>query len=103
MRSEAFGTGEEIEMHTWQAASARHKFSDIIDAAVAGHPQFVQRRDGKEVVVVSREYFETTKPNIKTFLLNQGYSGSGEDSFDAILAQVRADSPDFLLQRDVED
>ena len=90
-------------MATWQAANARHKFSDIIDAAVAGQPQFVQRRDGKEVVVVSREYFDSTKANIKTFLLNQGYSGAGEDQFDAILADVRANAPDFLRRRETED
>jgi prevent-host-death family protein len=91
-----------IKMATWQAASARHKFSDIIDAAVAGHPQFVQRRDGKEVVIVSREYFDSTKANIKTYLLNEGYSGPGEDEFDAILADIRATSPDFLRQREPE-
>lgn len=90
-------------MATWQAASARHKFSDIIDAAVAGQPQFVQRRDGKEVVVVSREYFDSTKANLKTFLLNEGYSGAGEDQFDAILADVRASAPDFLRRRNTED
>lgn len=90
-------------MATWQAASARHKFGDIIDAAVAGHPQFVQRRDGKEVVVVSREYFDSTKANIKTFLLNEGYSGAGEDEFDAILTDIRANAPDFLRQRDPGD
>ncbi len=42
-------------MGNCQAAAARNRFTDIIDAAVGGEPQFVQRRDGKEVVVVSRE------------------------------------------------
>jgi prevent-host-death family protein len=46
----------------WQAAEARHRFSELVDAAVEGHPQFVRRRDGQEVVVVSRDYFEQTKP-----------------------------------------
>ena len=36
----------------WKAAEARHRFSDLVDAAVEGHPQFVRRRDGREVVVV---------------------------------------------------
>jgi len=85
-------------MGSWQAAVARNRFTDIIDAAVAGEPQFVQRRDGKEVVVVSREYFDTTKPNIKSYLLNAGYSGEGEDQFDAIMEAVRAGFPDFLAR-----
>ena len=90
-------------MATWQAANARHKFSDIIDTAVAGQPRFVQRRDGKGVVVVSREYFSTTKANLKTCLLNEGYSGAGEDQFDAILADIRASAPEFLSRRETDD
>ena len=83
-------------MSNWQAAMARHRFAEIIDAAVAGQPQFVQRRDGKEVVVVSRDYFERTKPNIKSYLLSAGYSGDGEGEFDAILESVRTNVPDLL-------
>ncbi len=83
-------------MRSWQAAAARNRFTDVIDAAVAGEPQFVQRRDGKEVVIVSREYFDRTKPDIKSYLLNAGYSGEGEDRFDAIMEDVRAGFPDFL-------
>ncbi len=74
----------------WQAASARHHFSELIDAAVAGRPQFVRRRDGREVVVVSREYFEQTKPDLKTTLLTKGYaSGDDADEFDEILREIR--------------
>jgi PHD/YefM family antitoxin component YafN of YafNO toxin-antitoxin module len=83
-------------MSVWQAASARNKFAEIIDFAVACEAQFVQRRDGKEVVVVSREYFEHTKPNLKSYLLDAGYAGDGEDEFDALLEDVRAGFPDFL-------
>jgi hypothetical protein len=32
----------------------------------------------------------STEPNIKTYLLNSGYSGAGEDAFDAIIADARA-------------
>jgi prevent-host-death family protein len=90
-------------MDTWQAAAARNRFTDIIDAAVAGEPQFVQRRDGKEVVVVSREYFENTKANIKSYLLNAGYAGEGEAQFDAIMADVRNGFPDLLAGRGTAD
>jgi prevent-host-death family protein len=93
----------EGDMGNWQAAAARNRFTDIIDAAVAGEPQFVQRRDGKEVVVVSREYFDSTKPNIKLYLLNAGYAGEGEDQFDAIMEDVRAGFPDFLKGPGAED
>lgn len=41
-------------MRTWQAAAARHKFGDVIHAAVRGEPQFIERRDGKKVVLVSK-------------------------------------------------
>ena len=69
-------------MGAWQSPAARGGLSDIIDPAVAGNPQFIQRRDGKEVVVVSRDYFWRTKANLKTVLLNEGYEGAGEDAFD---------------------
>jgi prevent-host-death family protein len=90
-------------MGNWQAAAARNRFTEIIDAAVAGEPQFVQRRDSKEVVVVSREYFDSTKPNMKLYLLNAGYAGEGEDQFDAIMEDVRAGFPDFQAVRGAED
>lgn len=86
-------------MRTWQSSEARHKFGDLVDAAVDGEPQLIERRDGKKVVLVSKDYFESTKPNIKTFLLNRGYSGEGEDEFDRILLDVRRDFPDFLSRR----
>jgi hypothetical protein len=96
--------GEEWRaLGNWQAAVARNRFTDIINGAVAGEPQFVQRRDGKEVVVVSREYFEITKPNIKSYLLNAGYSGEGEDQFDACMEDVRGGFPDFLAGHGAED
>ena len=76
-------------MGAWQASVARNRLSEIIDQAVAGDPQFIERRDGKEVVVVSRDYFERTKGNLKTFLLNETYACSGEEEFDAIMEDIR--------------
>jgi prevent-host-death family protein len=86
-------------MASWQASNARLRFAEIVDGAVAGEPQFVQRRDGREVVVVSRDYFERTKPTLKSFLLEGGYSGDGEADFDAALREVRTNSPDILARR----
>ena len=79
-------------MSAWQSSVARSHLSKIIDQAVAGTPQFIQRRDGKEVVVVSREYYDRTKANLKSFLLTECVSGPGEDAFDAIMRDIRADT-----------
>jgi prevent-host-death family protein len=46
----------------WQAAEARHWFTELVNAAVHGEPQFVERRDGTAVVVVSREYSKRPVP-----------------------------------------
>ncbi len=68
----------------WQAATARHRFSEVVNAAVEGRPQFVRRRDGREVVVVSKEYFERTRPSLKSVLLSQRFGARG-DEFDLAL------------------
>ena len=87
--------------HVWQAAEARHRFSELVDAAVDGHPQFVRRRDGREVVVISREYFEETKPNLKSYLLGAGYADEQDDAFDIALRGVRTDGVPLLQPRNV--
>ena len=76
----------------WQASSARHRFSEVLDAAVAGKPQFIRRRDGREVVLVSRDYFEQTRPNLKSYLLTAGFAADAPDAFDQALADVRQNS-----------
>ena len=63
----------------WQAAAARHRFSELVEAAVEGRPQFVHRRDGREVVVVSKEYYERTKPSLKTVLLSLRFGHRGDE------------------------
>ncbi len=89
-------------MGHWKASDARQHMPQIIDAAVEGDPQFVRRRDGKEVVVVSRAYFDSTRPNLKMVLLSDGYSGDGEDAFDQILRDIREDGPGFVLRQPPE-
>ena len=74
---------------SWQAAQARAHFSDIDDAAIEGRPQFIRRRDGHEVVLVSRDYFDRTKMNLKTYLLTAGYAPDEPDAFDEAMATVR--------------
>jgi len=86
----------------WQAAEARHRFSDVVDAAVGGTPQFIRRRDGREVVLVSREYFDRTKPNLKTYLLSAGYAEAEDDAFDVAMRQVRTEGGPLFGRREVD-
>jgi prevent-host-death family protein len=73
----------------WQAAQARAHFAELVEAAVEGKPQFIRRRDGNEVVLVSRAYFDQTKMNLKDYLLNAGYAGEEPDAFDEAMQTVR--------------
>jgi|SRR5271165_7076639 len=79
----------------WQAATARHRFSELVDAAVEGRPQLVRRRDGREVVVVSKEYYERTKPNLKTVLLSLRFGNRG-DEFESVLDAARSSLAESL-------
>jgi prevent-host-death family protein len=72
---------------TWQVAEARRHFAEIVDAASKGEPQFITRRDGSEVVVVSRAHFNATRPNLKTALLGNRF-GTRDDAFDKTLAEA---------------
>jgi prevent-host-death family protein len=80
----------------WQASDARHNFTRLVDAAVKGDPQFVTRRDWQEVVVVSRAYFEKTRPMLKHYLLAEGVAGEAEDAFDRALQEIRAEGSPFI-------
>jgi prevent-host-death family protein len=71
-----------------QASDARQHFSDLVDAAVHGEPQFVTRRDGMEVVVVSRGYFDKTRLTLKDYLLTAGFADDGEDAFDRAMRDI---------------
>lgn len=64
--------------------------------------QFVRRRDGREVVVVSREYFEETKPNLKSYLVGSGYAGKGDDAFHVAMQGARTEGSLFLRPRNVD-
>jgi prevent-host-death family protein len=86
----------------WQAAEARHRFSDVVDAAVGGEPQFIRRRDGREVVVVSREYFERTKPNLASYLLSSGYADEQDDAFDIAMRAVRTEGGPLFEPREAD-
>ncbi len=65
----------------WQASAARDHFSEMVDAAVAGRPQFVRRRDGQQVVV-ALAYYEATRPSLKDLLLFGGFVPNDETILD---------------------
>ena len=77
----------------WQAAQARAHFAELVDAAAEGKPQFIRRRDGHEVVLVSRDHFDRTKMNLKDYLLSAGYAGDEPDVFDDAMQTVRSRLP----------
>src|SRR5689334_20527280 len=79
--------GRSVMPRNWQVAEARRHFAAIVDAASNGEPQFITRRDGREVVVVSRGHFDATRPNLKTALLGNRFGTRG-DAFDKALEEV---------------
>ena len=86
---------------TWQAGVARHRFSELVDAAVEGRPQFVRRRDGREVVVVSKEYYERTRPSLKSVLMAHHFGERG-DEFDQALEEARDSLGATVTPRNLE-
>ena len=74
---------------SWAASAARDHFSEVLDAAVQGRPQSIRRRDGREVVVVSKEYFEKTKPDPKALLLHGGFLDDDDDTLANLYAEAR--------------
>jgi prevent-host-death family protein len=107
IRIKCIEEGEFSMSDVWQAGVARHRFSELVDAAVDGRPQVIRRRDGHEVVVVSKEYYETTKPNLKSVLLSHHFGERG-DIFDTVLEEARATlgttlTPEYLSPENRDD
>lgn len=71
----------------WQAAQARHQFSDLLARAAAGKPQVVRRRDGTEVVVLSRAAYDEVRPRLGEYLLTHGYADL-EDPEERVVEQA---------------
>ena len=87
-------------MHEWQASQAGSAFADIIDAAAEGDPQLIRRRDGKDVVIVSRAWFDAHRPNLRDYLLTAGYA-EAHDAFDDAMDRVRGSGTAFFVPRPV--
>jgi hypothetical protein len=84
-----------------QATKARSAFAEVIEAAFEGTTQFICRRDGKEIVVASRDYFEGNKPNLRDYLLTSGYAEE-HDEFDDALRRIRESASDPFILREVK-
>ena len=52
-------------MTEWQLQDARNRFSAVVNAALAGTPQYVIRRGKPAVVVLSVEEYERLRRNAK--------------------------------------
>jgi hypothetical protein len=81
-------------MASWNASRAKGHLADIIDPAAARQPHFIERRDGKGGVVVSKKYCERTSPSLKNFPLDNTCFGEGEEAFDLILRDSRGEGFD---------
>lgn len=86
----------------WEASEAQASFAEVFEAAMTGAPQVLQRRDGREVVVVSRDYYDRTRPSLKAYLLANGYAGDEEDAFDRAMRDIREGPPIPFAPRDVD-
>jgi hypothetical protein len=54
------------------------------------------------VVIISKEYFEETKPNLKSYLAGSGYADAEEDAFDIAMRGVRNDGTPLFQPRNVK-
>ena len=66
---------------TWHLADAKNRFSELVNRALAGTPQIVQRRRDAVVVIGRKDYEKLTgrRPSFKQFLLGKGPSFEGLD------------------------
>ncbi len=62
-----------MKKNTWQLQDAKSKFSQLVEKAMSGSPQFVTKHGNNAVVILSFEdYKKITKPktDLVTFLRN---------------------------------
>jgi prevent-host-death family protein len=80
-----------INDQPWQASEARNNFPEVMKRALAGSPQTIRHRSGKEVVLISRTDYDALRPTLKDYLLHGGPCSDDDDELDRIIAGNRAD------------
>jgi 8-oxo-dGTP pyrophosphatase MutT (NUDIX family) len=70
----------------------RARLPAVMAPALAGHPQIIRKRNGEEVIVLSRPDYERLRPSLKIFLLmSAGAAGDDDDAeLEAAIREVRA-------------
>jgi prevent-host-death family protein len=65
----------------WRLAEAKHKFSELVNRALAEGPQRVLRRGDAVIVMALRDYEQLIgkKPGFKDFLMGEGPDLEGVD------------------------
>ena len=63
----------------WRLADAKNRFSEVVNRALEGHPQLIERRRDAVVVIARRDYEKLTgkRAGFKEFLLGAGPSFRG--------------------------
>jgi len=69
----------------WSASDAKVQLDALVEAAANGEPQRIRTDDGKEVVVISKRYFDETIPQLKMALLTGEKTGQAGDALDDTL------------------
>jgi prevent-host-death family protein len=82
--------------HYWQASEARNNFPELMKRALSGKAQIVRHRNGEEVVVLSRQDFEATRPTLREFLLKGGPRAAGDNDLERIISKSRAEGIGLL-------
>jgi prevent-host-death family protein len=54
----------------WSVSDARANFADLLNEAAAGQVQTIERRDGSEFVLVSKQVFISSRPSLAQYLAN---------------------------------
>jgi prevent-host-death family protein len=72
----------------WSATEARANFAELLNEAAAGQIQQIERRDGAEFVLVSKQLFIATRPGLAEHLADLN-TGLDEQQSEAWLQAMR--------------
>ena len=72
-------------MSKWALHDAKNRFSEFVDAALAGHPQMVTGRGEPAVAVFAQEEYDRLKRSVKADV----------PTFGELLAQIPQDDLEF--------